>query len=361
MKCYLCLNELNDHNKSKEHILLNAIGGKLKSTTLLCKSCNSNFGSKTDAILAKQLSFISAFLQVQRDNKNHPTIKGGKTENGDLYNLQDGMTPIMSAPKITKETIEGEIRYHIVVRNEQELQKKILEINKKNEGQIKLGESKIIEKYMNEPISFETEIGGDLAFKSIAKTAINYYIEKTRDIETVKHLFDFILNKTTSDIVKYFFSKKPLYKKEKGEVSHIIHLEGNKYEKTLYCYIELFSSYSFLITLSDNYSKNNFVSTYCYDVLKNKELKKTIKLKKTIEENYTDEENMVCLRNNLLRVMDIGMKIQQEKQCKNIIEDALNKVTKKYNQDVFTREMMTEFIDIVSFSFSKFLMRGKQD
>lgn len=79
--CYLCDEFLTAaaDNISKEHIILNAIGGHLKSKELLCKTCNSKFGEDADSELANQLLFLSSYLQVKRDSGENQIIKGAKT------------------------------------------------------------------------------------------------------------------------------------------------------------------------------------------------------------------------------------------------------------------------------------------
>ena len=44
--CYKCTDEINDENVSTEHIIPNAVGGRLKSKELLCNICNSDLEMK---------------------------------------------------------------------------------------------------------------------------------------------------------------------------------------------------------------------------------------------------------------------------------------------------------------------------
>jgi len=76
MKCYVCEVEITSENETEEHILLNAIGGKLKSKKLICKSCNSEFGSEIDDTLARQLNPIANLLDIKRDRGNPQNVKG---------------------------------------------------------------------------------------------------------------------------------------------------------------------------------------------------------------------------------------------------------------------------------------------
>lgn len=70
-KCYIC--EKNEAN-SIEHIIPNAIGGKLK-VKILCERCNSILGETIDASLAKSLLFFSNIVNHSRDNGKIPSME----------------------------------------------------------------------------------------------------------------------------------------------------------------------------------------------------------------------------------------------------------------------------------------------
>src|ERR1039458_2085888 len=120
-ECYLCSKALTADNESKEHILLNAIGGQLKSNDLLCRKCNSDFGHEADSELAAQLLFLSGHLNIKRDKGENPIIKGAKSENGKTYNLIGGSKPVASKPEFNRNVKDGKVSYSIGARNEKEL------------------------------------------------------------------------------------------------------------------------------------------------------------------------------------------------------------------------------------------------
>lgn len=82
MNCYVCDVELIKENETEEHIILNAIGGKLKSKKLICKVCNSNFGGRIDDSLAKQLNPIANLLNIKRERgkPQNETVKCGERD-----------------------------------------------------------------------------------------------------------------------------------------------------------------------------------------------------------------------------------------------------------------------------------------
>lgn len=65
--CYLCQTPLTNKNSSLEHVIPNALGGKLKAT-ILCKKCNNDSGSFCDNSLAKSLSPFSNMINHSRDH-----------------------------------------------------------------------------------------------------------------------------------------------------------------------------------------------------------------------------------------------------------------------------------------------------
>lgn len=71
--CYLCGQTLTDCNSSEEHIIPNAIGGKLKAK-ILCKDCNSKFGNTIDSKLAESLLSFSNWLNVDRTRGQTPDL-----------------------------------------------------------------------------------------------------------------------------------------------------------------------------------------------------------------------------------------------------------------------------------------------
>ena len=65
-ECYNCENEITNINTSVEHIIPNAIGGKLKSRHLLCSTCNALYGNTIDKELAKSVKELCNFLMIDR-------------------------------------------------------------------------------------------------------------------------------------------------------------------------------------------------------------------------------------------------------------------------------------------------------
>ena len=342
--CYLCEEKLVKPDKtnltvipnvSKEHIILNSIGGRLHSYTLLCKICNSTFGSQCDKELSGQLSNLSSLLQIKRDDGEIQDIIG-TGEDGLQYRLIKGFRPVMAKPKMS---INGNMVSYST-SSTTAMNKFMNSLGRKVEGfDVESAKKKIVQKQAYiKPITFTDVIGSELAFKSITKTAVNYYIEQTKDREQVKHLFKYLKNEEEKDVAFHFHSKKPLYQKTyKDEVVHLLHIVGNKYTKMLYCYVEFFSSSCFIVKLSENYSGENINSTYCYDVLKNQVINIELdlhlsraRMKEIFRKNIAYNKPLVT---KLDRIIKIAQEIQNQMAFKEMVEQTAKQLCIDYNVD----------------------------
>jgi hypothetical protein len=362
-KCFLCNIVFTNENRSIEHIILNSIGGRLKATDLLCAECNLKFGHNSDAELAKQLAFLSAIFLLKRDSGAIPTIRGGKLPNGESYNLVEGIYPVRTKPLFTKEYIGGKLSISLSARNMNEFRAMLVGIKNKY-GQLDIDkaieEAKVIEEHFSQPLKFNMKIGGELAFRSIAKTAVEYYIHTRAEVKSVNHLFEYLKDHEKLSIVKLFSPLNHVCVLEEKEVLHIIHLVGNPNDKLLYCYIEFFGSFSFLVLLSNNYVDSEFTQTYCYDIVSTKEVNKNVKLDVTLDDlkftrNFSKEE-FQAIGSRASRAVKIADTIQTDRWLEIIIHRASVKVFANTEGQTITKDMIQEFSEIVSFEYAKFMV-----
>lgn len=362
--CYLCGSLFTEDNNSIEHILLNAIGGKLKSKNLLCKNCNSNFGSDSDKILANELAFLSSFLEVKRNKGKNQDIKHGKTISGLSYNLLDGHKPQISKPIITEPTRENPF-INIQARDESEAIQ-ILEGLKRKYPDLDITNAKdklvVEEYYLQEPLNFNFGVGSDGTFKSLTKSAVNYYIFTQKDTKPVKHLFEYLKGNEKIKVAKHFLSID-IRENDSSEVFHLIHLESN--QNFLYCYIELFSAYSFIVLLSSKYSDRPINSTYCYDLINNIKVEKHMCL--NLSKDHFDFNSILTttdveiLQKRLNRIMQIGERIKTEREILNIINDGFELIMRKHEQPhLFSQEMHQELSSYIANRFAQFTNRNNQ-
>lgn len=357
--CYLCEVGLNQENTSIEHIILNSIGGRLKSNSILCKECNSSFGSKADRELSEQLSFVSNYLQVKRDHGKNQDIKGGKTEDGREFRLVDGSRPVNSKPVITKiVSPDGRVEYKVTGEDKEQVLKVLESIKKKSKKKnYNLTHETITETERildnRDTITFKSDIGGELTFLSITKTAANYFMFVRNEVKHIKHVLPYLKGEVKAHYSVHYRTNIQAYELKDDEVLHVLHLVGDSSKRILYCYVEFFSAYPFISLLSTQYAGESFSSTYCYDVLRNVEVTKAVHVNIDMERLSSSymltKEDSKAFDLKLSRVVAIGNKIHVNKEIRKIFNESFDVVIAKYpNEEYVTPEMRNEFLWLVN-------------
>ena len=122
-KCYMCNEELTAENATEEHIFLNAIGGRLKSTKLICKTCNSKFGSGSDSELSNQLNFLANILMIKRERGNPPPVLMERESTGQRYFVDHQGKPEIEKPVFEQTTTGPNTQIRIQARTVEDARK----------------------------------------------------------------------------------------------------------------------------------------------------------------------------------------------------------------------------------------------
>jgi hypothetical protein len=72
--CLHCDAEITEGNNTSEHVIPNALGGRLKTTSAICRNCNSRLGADIESEFIKKLSFLTNVLDVERDRGGNPDL-----------------------------------------------------------------------------------------------------------------------------------------------------------------------------------------------------------------------------------------------------------------------------------------------
>lgn len=284
-RCYKCNTKLTSKNKSKEHILPNFLGGKLKSEKLICQKCNSEFGTTIDKELYKQLGFAADIIVNNRNRKKEDKGVTIETTAGKKAKVGHKFIP---KPKLYIKLPTGE-QIEIIGKNQKELKK--LAAKKKKELEKKYGEFKLTEfteyptsdkfHFKNSTLPTGTmEFGGTDYFRAVAKIILNFYLTKRRNGKAPQTLLDYVCGRLTKN--QFLFIYHPTHYKihalEKGEFSHLIYLRGDKELRTIYCYLELFNFEKFICIIDDKYDGENFIETYSCDSITGRPIEKNINI-----------------------------------------------------------------------------------
>ncbi|HYF31485.1 MAG TPA: HNH endonuclease [Chitinophagaceae bacterium] len=356
--CYNCEAGLTDDNRSEEHIIQNALGGRVKSGELLCNKCNPELGIAVDAAFVRQFDALTALLSLRRERNKDYIIKNVKSKTGDAYHLKDGRKPVPVKPTIE---IKDKSVY-VSARDKRELLHILKRLKEKHPGlDIENAEEKFQsqEYYMQEPVTIPMTIGGDDYFRGATKIAINAYLHFGGERRHIIGALRYMLGVEQEQIVRWFYPELSTEDTE-NEVSHTIYIKGCPATRTLQAFIMLFSCYGVLVKLSDVYDGADVELTYCYDVIQQRRIEKNIQPDLNVpsvgEPNLADHNMREVVLERMRRLMRIVDQLQAKKTVSELAEKAVRSVLSKYPKGTpITEEMFEEIANTAATKYVSFL------
>ena len=348
--CYICNCEISPDNIYKEHIILNSIGGRLKSSSLICNKCAPHFDG-IDAALGKQLNTIGLVLDIKRDRYKNPYTKVEIVNTGEEVSLISGGKIVPIKPTIDVR-YDGDNVYLSVSTRDKNQMRKALNGLKRNHPWIDVQElmSNAIKRqeFIDSPIKYQLTFGGNEAFRAICKMATSFYIYKGGERNHISHLIPYIRDGYLNNTVWHYYPENITnYNSENIEVLHTLFVVGNPSDKILYAYIELFSTFKFLVLLSDRYTGKEYQEFYSFDVIGQKTIDKSIDINLSRDEVLKviqlRENNLPQIQNSLSCLFKVINDKQIYESLSKQVENTVENSFKDIPQDtVFTKEMASE-------------------
>ena len=348
--CYLCGCELTDANTTKEHIFIQAIGGHLFSKELLCKTCNSTVGNTIDTVLAEQLNFASNLLDIQRDRGKPPVLRAQDMETGEQIRIEPGGKPAYVRPRIKESPRDGDAHYSVEAVDRRQAKEVIRGFKRKHP---ELDEEAILrgavkqERYMKSEVTFPVMLGGSKAFRSVCKTAVNYYLYTGGSNSHIAHLRFYIKREEErQDVVFWAQLAEDPFVCAIDEFSHNIVTCGDPVEKLLYAYVDFFGIYRTIVVLNHCYNGNDLRKSYSYDVFSRKEIERSGDLQMSREQikqmagELLPREEIVRQLSTLIEAI---LRKQSGDHVRTLLERAVLNFRQKHPDAVeMTKEMCEE-------------------
>jgi hypothetical protein len=119
--CLFCPVELDETTKP-EHILLNALGGRKKTTDAICSTCNNKFGGTIDDVLTSQVKELRNLLQLESGKGDAaPTLKKVQAGEHKVNIKGDGSLELVATPFTIERLEDGRWTVQIRARSEEHL------------------------------------------------------------------------------------------------------------------------------------------------------------------------------------------------------------------------------------------------
>lgn len=267
--CALCSCELSRENDSSEHVIPNAIGGRLKVQGLFCRNCNSAKGAAWDAALAKQLNVLCVLLGVKRERGKVPDEAIRQPVDRELLLQADGELKLRHpSVNIPTEPRPGEtLDIKVEARSPGEAKRIVKELEAhyaKKGARLRGVTIKDEYRYDIEPPTFMVSIGGGGSSHSIVKIALAFAHHcgvHWKDCEQACQTFAGEIEPCFG----YYAQREDVIVREHPAPRHYLVLRGCSDSRLLLCYVELFSVHRMIVCLSLNYTGEDITHTYGVD------------------------------------------------------------------------------------------------
>ncbi|UKA11389.1 HNH endonuclease [Photobacterium damselae] len=265
--CYLTGEQINESNKSLEHIIPNALGGVLTHRYVLTHDSNQKLNSDIDEEFNSIFESVHQRIALKKDRGKLGGIKAfhrdfGKNiivRNGKCYPIEpffDSKTNIVYA----KDNKMG-VSYSKYIARKENVEADLIKVVTDMTGQ------------------FEVKFGFDNSIfkKGLAKIAAGFATYHGVSRDNLCGIIDLNNNKFKDDILIAPYlptTNEESYFEENIHNSnyytmHSLVLFGNSKDKLLYCYVELFSTYQYFIILNDNYEGDDIYKNYFHSLSEN--------------------------------------------------------------------------------------------
>lgn len=265
--CIFCNQELNEMNKSTEHIIPQCMGGKLKSKSIICRRCNSKFGTEFDESLIMRYKLILHPIRLFNQNLKIKDVIVKK--NGEKYLLTEKGIKLKDPTQST-----GSGGFSDMIFPSEKSLRTHLERKKRKDPTIDIQKtidnSKTEKIEIKEPFTFIIDKIDDDVYRCCGKIVYEFLHHIKEEFQPSDDYFKkFVMGDLKSSdfpICVWYSDYTPI---EKGEDSiyHIIVIEGRKESKILVGYLRVFNCLDTIMILDRDYKGPSFIEGYYQDLL----------------------------------------------------------------------------------------------
>lgn len=265
LSCALCECAIDEDNDSREHIIPNAIGGRTELRGFLCEKCNNERGRNWEAALAKQLNYFSLALGIKRARGRPPGQLVTTTEGTSLYLNSDGMLT-NSSPIVEKNAGDGKMHLKLFARDESEARRILRGIKKKHAPQLDV--EKELAGFETGPfrvagaLQHRLELDEPEMSRSIVKTALALAVSKGIPAVNCELARETLLSDINNSAYALFYRHDAVINRPHDELFHIVSINGNRENKTLFAYVEYYGFLRMIVNLSREYAGDDVEFTY---------------------------------------------------------------------------------------------------
>ena len=365
-RCALCGNLFTEWNRSREHIIPAALGGRRTVADFLCRTCNNQTGDSWDAELAKTLHELSLLLGILRQRGQTPA-KVVNTTGGDQVRLLPGGRIELAKPEFDKSYEDGKLTIQIKVGSEREA-RRMLESIAQRYGQNLDVESIIADNpaqshYPNDKMRLEIGLGGVNSDKSMVKSALAMAVYAGVTPDDASLAVNYLRSSDAAVCIGPCYTRDVILNRVPGMPLNCVYIAGDPGCRRLVAYVEFFGVLRRVICLSDNYEGESFKDYYAFDPtdgsLQSIQFGLDPATIKPSGNEPIDEATIEQIRLTLLPVVKKAQGTAVENQTGKLIDEGLNEFLAHRNKDEdepLTEEDVEALIEFVMNRLEPFLV-----
>jgi hypothetical protein len=265
-KCIFCENELTEDTK-REHILLNAFGGRKTTRRADCSECNANFGNTIDDEAAQQVKVLRNMLHLESGTGQPPPILKNVQSGQDTINLtHDGRPELVAKPFTVEKRDDDRFDVRITATSIEEMARFIphiaAQIGRPEEDVIQMLESATASFTERRPdtVHHRLSFGGPLALRSIAKSCLALWATRVGNEEVRSAAYDDarrfvvdgdeVFNRSRVHLDSRYLPQVDELKRRFGKLFNLIYVKSNEIGRVV-AHFTLYNIISWRIVLAE--------------------------------------------------------------------------------------------------------------
>ncbi len=329
--CFLCGGPASGDDRSAEHIILAALGGRRRVSGFICRRCNSETGTTWDAALADGLEDMGRLLDISRERGPVPS-KTVHTSDGMPIKIHPG-NQIELAHSYPTDFEDGNKRItRLTARSVVELREMVRKfIDRKGlpvDLETFMAGASSNERYLQEALPHEVGTGGIDGEKSLVKSALALMFDSGVDPNVAKVAKSYLTRDDAPSCIFSHYRTDLVAERIPGMPINCVYVTGDPATGALLAYVEIFGFVRRVIRLSDDYDGKPFEHQYAIDPTDGKEHQVTVRLDPTVLLEAENEPDPVwesqALAEALRHAIELALGKAERKTMQSLVETAVN-------------------------------------
>ncbi len=375
--CVICGLPITADTDSREHVITNAIGGRLKTNGFICQDCNSTKGHSWDTALARQLNGLCLYFGIARERGESPTQQI-ETTTGERFELQHGGGLMPHKPTIKEIQREGgRLELQITAQTMEEA-RKILKRKKRKYPGLDIEQAlRTATNGLSAPtgvLKLSSEVGGVESDRSIVKTTAAFAHCVGLEVDGLNTALEYLRNSDAEAPFGYYYEVDLVIGRPAGVPIHCVAVSGIPEHRLLLGYVEFFGVHRAVVCLSDRYSGEAIHRAYAIDPTTGKTFDVQVRLPFSmtdLRQIYAYEKIPPgAMERAFTEVLIPARKRQYDNETHRQISDAVNYAWKNCGAkagDIMTEELAGKMVALIAERMQPFLLhrirqrRGRED